>query len=104
MMQSHNKIPLKLIIQIPCYNEQDVLPMTLKELPRDVPGIDVVEWLVIDDGSTDKTIEIARNCGVDHIVSHTKNLGLARAFMTGIHASLENNADINIKDKRGYTL
>jgi len=88
------KEPIKLIIQIPCYNEEHSLPVVLGELPRNVPGVDVVEWLVIDDGSTDKTVEIARNHGVDHIVSHTKNLGLASAFMTGIHASLEHNADI----------
>ena len=59
---------VKLIIQIPCFNEEATLPMTVADLPREVPGIDVVEWLVIDDGSTDRTVEVARELGVDHIV------------------------------------
>lgn len=86
--------PIKLIIQIPCFNEEETLPMTLADLPRDVPGIDVVEWLVIDDGSTDRTIEVARELGVDHIVSHRHNRGLAAAFMTGIDACLRAGADL----------
>ena len=73
----------KLIIQIPCYNEAETLPLTLKELPRHVEGFDKVEWLVIDDGSTDSTGSIAKAYGVDHIVSFTKNQGLAKVFMTG---------------------
>ncbi|SHE36684.1 Glycosyltransferase involved in cell wall bisynthesis [Desulfacinum infernum DSM 9756] len=85
---------MKLIIQIPCYNEKDTLPITLNDLPRHVPGFDEVEWLVIDDGSTDKTAEIARRCGVDHIVRHTRNQGLARAFMTGLDACLQLGADV----------
>lgn len=94
MTPHENTKPVKLIIQIPCYNEEQSLPIVLKELPRNVPGMDVVEWLIIDDGSTDKTVEAARKHGVDHIVSHQKNLGLARAYMTGIHACLKNGADI----------
>ena len=85
---------MRLIIQIPCYNEEQSLPITLKELPRQVPGFDKVEWLIIDDGSTDKTVEIARKYGVDHIVRHPKNLGLAKAFMTGLDACLKLGADV----------
>ncbi len=86
--------PMKLIIQIPCFNEEASLPVTLAQLPRALPGIDVVEWLVIDDGSTDRTVEVARALGVDHIVSLTKNFGLAKAFVAGIRACLKNGADI----------
>jgi glycosyltransferase involved in cell wall biosynthesis len=86
--------PVKLIIQIPCWNEEETLPVTLADLPREVPGIDVVEWLVIDDGSDDRTVEIARAHGVDHIVSHPRNLGLAAAFMTGLTACLRAGADV----------
>lgn len=86
--------PMKLIIQIPCFNEEASLPVTLSQLPRALPGIDVVEWLVIDDGSTDRTVEVARAMGVDHIVSLTKNFGLAKAFMVGVRACLKNGADI----------
>ena len=85
---------LKLIIQIPCLNEADALPITLSSLPRQIPGIDKVEWLIINDGSTDKTVEVAKAHNVDHIISHPKNLGLARAFMAGIQACLESKADI----------
>ena len=84
----------KLIIQIPSYNEERTLGVTLSALPRELPGIDKVEWLVIDDGSRDRTVEIAREHGVDHIVRHPRNLGLARAFMTGLEASLLAGADI----------
>jgi glycosyltransferase involved in cell wall biosynthesis len=84
----------KLIIQIPCYNEQATLATTLEHLPRDVPGVDAVEWLVIDDGCTDGTAEVARSRGVDHVVKHPKNLGLARAFATGLEACLARGADI----------
>lgn len=85
---------MKLIIQIPCYNEAETLGITLALLPRDVKGFDVVEWLIIDDGSTDDTVKVARQAGVDHVVSHTRNLGLARGFMTGINACLERGADV----------
>lgn len=85
---------MKLIIQIPCLNEEATLPLTLAELPRQIDGIDVVEWLVIDDGSTDNTVCVARDRGVDHVVSHTVNKGLAAAFQTGVNASLQLGADI----------
>ncbi|HET9611130.1 MAG TPA: glycosyltransferase, partial [Acidimicrobiales bacterium] len=79
---------MKLIIQLPCLDEEDQLPITLGELPREVPGFDTVEWLVIDDGSTDATVEVARAHGVDHIVKLTNNKGLATAFQAGLDASL----------------
>ncbi len=85
---------MKLIIQIPCYNEEATLPVTLAHLPREVPGIDVVEYLVVDDGSTDRTAEVARELGVHHIVRHRRNRGLARTFITGLEAALEAGADI----------
>jgi len=84
----------KLIIQIPCYNEEKTLGVTLSELPREVPGVDTVEWLVIDDGSTDRTVEVAGEHGVEHIIRHSKNLGLARAFASGLEACLARGADI----------
>jgi glycosyltransferase involved in cell wall biosynthesis len=85
---------LKLIIQIPCYNEEATLGIALSALPRSVPGFDEVEWLVIDDGSSDATTDVARQYGVNHVVRHTRNQGLARAFMTGIRACLEKGADV----------
>lgn len=85
---------VKLVIQIPCLNEEATLPETLADLPREVPGVDVVEWLVIDDGSTDRTVEVARELGVDHVVSHRGNRGLAAAFLTGLDAALAAGADI----------
>ena len=84
----------KLIIQIPCYNEAATLPTTLSFLPRELPGIETVEWLVINDGSVDETVDVARACGVDHIVSFDHNHGLAKAFMAGIEAALKAGADI----------
>lgn len=87
-------IELKLIIQIPCYNEAETLPVALAELPRDVQGFSIVEWLIIDDGSNDNTAEIARLNGVDHVISHTHNQGLAKAFMTGLEACLQRGADV----------
>ena len=86
----------KLIIQIPCLNEEATLAITLADLPRVVPGFERVEWLVVDDGSTDRTVEVARRNGVDHIVSLPTNQGLARAFMAGIEASLRLGADVII--------
>jgi len=85
---------MKLIIQIPCYNEAETLTITLSALPRVVPGFDKVEWLVIDDGSTDETTKVARANGVDHIVRHIRNQGLARAFMTGIREAVRLGADV----------
>ncbi len=84
----------KLIIQIPCYNEEATLGIALSDLPRDIPGISCVEWLVIDDGSKDKTVEVAKSFGVDHIINLSHNQGLAKAFMTGIEACLIAGADI----------
>ena len=83
----------KLIIQIPCLNEAATLPATLADLPTSVPGIDVIETLVIDDGSRDGTSDVARGAGVHHIVRLTRNKGLAAAFMAGIDASLKQGAD-----------
>src|SRR5256714_11185251 len=85
---------MKLIIQIPCFNEEDQLPATLADLPRELAGVDEVEWLVIDDGSTDRTVEVARAHGVNHIVRLTNNKGLAAAFQAGLDASLKLGADI----------
>lgn len=85
---------MKLVIQIPCYNEEATLPATLADLPRAVPGVDVVEWLVVDDGSSDRTAEVARELGVDHVVSHPRNRGLAAAFQTGLDAALRAGADV----------
>jgi len=84
---------MKLIIQVPCLNEEETLPEVLAELPREVPGFDTVEWLVIDDGSTDRTVEVARDGGVDHVVRLTNNKGLAAAFQAGLDASLKLGAD-----------
>ena len=84
----------KLIIQIPCYNEEGTLAIALAELPRELDGVDVVEWLVIDDGSTDKTVEVALANGVDHIVTMKRNSGLAKVFMAGLDACLRLGADI----------
>jgi glycosyltransferase involved in cell wall biosynthesis len=85
---------MKLIIQIPCKDEADQLPATLADLPRALPGFDVVEWLVIDDGSTDATLDVARACGVHHIVRLTNNKGLASAFQAGLDAALKLGADV----------
>src|ERR671935_311970 len=85
---------MKLIIQIPCWNEEAQLPGTLADLPRAVPAVDTVEWLVIDDGSSDGTVEVARRHGVDHIVRLTNNKGLAAAFQAGLDAALKLGADI----------
>jgi len=96
-MLSGRKPPMtndKCIIQIPCYNEEGSLPVTLAALPRCLPGFKTVEWLVIDDGSTDRTAEVAKEHGVDHIVRLTHNQGLAKAFMAGISACLKLGADV----------
>ena len=85
---------MKLIVQIPCFNEESTLAETVADIPRNIEGIDEVEVLIIDDGSTDRTIEVARECGVDHIVVNTSNQGLARTFSKGIDACLKHGADI----------
>src|ERR1051325_1745645 len=85
---------MKLIIQIPCFNEEDQLPATLSDLPRELPGVDAIEWLIIDDGSTDRTVEVARAQGVEHIVRLTKNKGLAAACQAGLDACLKLGADV----------
>lgn len=85
---------MKLIIQIPCYNEEETLHIAVGALPRRLDGIDEIEYLVINDGSQDHTVETARKCGVHHIVGYSKNKGLATAFMTGIDACLRLGADI----------
>jgi len=85
---------MKLIIQIPCYNEENTLSYTLRDLPRQLPGIDEIEYLVIDDGSQDRTAEVAREWGVHHIVRLKQNCGLAHAFQTGLEAAIRAGADI----------
>jgi glycosyltransferase involved in cell wall biosynthesis len=85
---------MKLIIQIPCFNEEDQLPATLADLPRQLDGVDTIEWLIIDDGSTDRTIEVAREHGVDHVVRLTNNKGLAAGFQAGLDACLKLGADL----------
>ena len=84
----------KLIIQIPCFNEEETLGIALSNLPREVEGIDKVEWLVIDDGSQDGTADVARANGVDHVITHRQNQGLAKAFMSGLGASIRAGANI----------
>ncbi len=85
---------MKLIIQIPCYNEAETLAIALGALPREVEGFDKVEWLIINDGSTDDTVKVAKECGVDHIVNFKHNQGLAKGFMAGIKESLKQGADV----------
>jgi glycosyltransferase involved in cell wall biosynthesis len=85
---------MKVFIQIPCYNEETTLPLVFKTMPKTLPGVDSVEWLIIDDGSTDKTIEVAKKLGVKHIISHRRNMGLAQSFRDGIDYALRHGADI----------
>lgn len=85
---------MKLIIQIPCHNEEASLPISLAALPKQVPGVDQVEVLIINDGSRDRTVEVARSLGVQHVVGFSRNQGLAKAFMLGIRSCLERGADI----------
>ena len=85
---------MKLIVQIPCLNEEETLPETLASIPRTIPGVDVVEVLVIDDGSSDRTSEVARQHGADHIVRFTRRKGLAAGFMAGLDAALRLGADV----------
>ena len=85
---------MKLVIQIPCYNESQTLPATFQALPRQITGVDLIEYLVIDDGSTDNTSGVARDLGVQHVVRLRQNQGLARAFLTGLETALNLGADI----------
>ncbi|MCK5538604.1 MAG: glycosyltransferase family 2 protein, partial [Bacteroidales bacterium] len=85
---------MKLIIQIPCYNEAGTLAIALDALPREVAGFDKVEWLIINDGSVDETVKVAKECGVDHIVNFKHNQGLAKGFMAGIQECLSQGADV----------
>ena len=85
---------MKLIVQIPCYNEEATLAQTVADIPREIEGIDDVEILVIDDGSTDRTLEVARASGVDHVIRNSANQGLARSFREGLDACLKLGADI----------
>ncbi|MDN4504237.1 glycosyltransferase family 2 protein [Alteromonadaceae bacterium BrNp21-10] len=85
---------MKLIVQIPCYNEEQTLPATFEDIPKTIDGIDIVEIMIIDDGSTDKTIEVAKKLGVHHIVVNKCNRGLARTFRTGLNECLKLGADI----------
>lgn len=85
---------MKLIVQIPCFNEEATLPRTVADIPREIPGVDVVEVLIVDDGSTDRTVEVAHACGVDHVIRNTGNRGLAFTFARALQASLERGADI----------
>ncbi len=85
---------MKLVIQIPCYNEEATLPQTVRDLPRSLPGVDKIEYLVIDDGSTDRTVQVAQQVGVHHIVKLKRNCGLAHAFRVGIESALSVGADV----------
>lgn len=85
---------MKVIIQIPCLNEEETLPLVFKKMPKKIPGVDVLEYLIVDDGSTDRTIEVAERLGVHHIVRHVRNMGLARSFRDGTERALELGADI----------
>ena len=85
---------MKLIIQIPCYNEAETLEVALNDLPKHIDGIDEIEYLIINDGSTDNTVEVARNWGVNYIVNFKRNKGLAKGFMAGLNECLKHGADI----------
>ena len=85
---------MKLIIQIPCYNEAETLEIALNDLPKQIEGIDVIEYLIINDGSRDDTVRVAKEWGVNYIVDFKRNMGLAKGFMAGLDACLRNGADI----------
>ncbi|WP_331716237.1 glycosyltransferase family 2 protein [Occultella aeris] len=85
---------MKLFVQVPCLNEEMTLPLVLSSIPREIPGVDSVEILIIDDGSTDRTIEVAQEHGVVHFVRHSRNMGLARSFRDGVDYALAHGADI----------
>src|SRR5690606_21901937 len=85
---------MKVFIQVPCLNEEATLPLVLESIPKKIKGVDEIEILVIDDGSSDKTVEIAKQHGVKHFVRHARNMGLARSFRDGVDYALKNGADI----------
>jgi glycosyltransferase involved in cell wall biosynthesis len=85
---------MKVIVQIPCLNEAETLPLVMADMPTEIPGVDVLEYLIIDDGCTDNTVEVARQLGIHHVVTHTRNMGLARSFRDGVERALELGADI----------
>jgi len=85
---------MKVIVQIPCLNEETTLPLVMKTMPKSIPGVDVLEYLIVDDGCTDKTVEVAKRLGIHHIVTHGKTMGLARSFRDGTTRALELGADI----------
>ncbi len=85
---------MKVFIQVPCLNEEETLPLVFATMPKKIPGVDSVEWLVVDDGSSDRTVEVARGLGVKHFVFHTRNMGLARSFRDGVEYALAHGADI----------
>ena len=85
---------MKVIVQIPCLNEETTLPLVMADMPRHIPGVDELEFLIIDDGCTDKTVEVAKRLGIHHVVTHTRNMGLARSFRDGVDRALELGADI----------
>jgi len=92
-LSGHRRLP-RLVVQIPCYNEERTLPDTVRSIPRHMDGVDRVEILIVDDGSSDDTVAVAERLGVDHVVRHTNNKGLARSFRTGLDACLRLGADI----------
>jgi glycosyltransferase involved in cell wall biosynthesis len=85
---------VKVVIQVPCLNEEETLPLVFEKMPRHIPGVDAIEFLVIDDGSRDRTVEVARELGVHHFVHHTRNMGLGQSFHDGVLKALELGADI----------
>lgn len=85
---------MKVIIQIPCLNEAETLPLVMADMPKSIPGVDMLEYLIVDDGCTDNTVEVAKKLGVHHVVTHTHNMGLARSFRDGVERALELGADI----------
>ncbi|MCW3493759.1 glycosyltransferase family 2 protein [Microbacterium sp. SSM24] len=85
---------MRLFVQVPCLNEEQTLPMVLEGIPREIPGVDEIHILIIDDGSSDRTLEVARELGVEHFVFHTRNMGLARSFRDGVDYALQHGADI----------
>ncbi|WP_353828591.1 glycosyltransferase family 2 protein [Agromyces sp. SYSU T0242] len=85
---------MKVFIQVPCLNEEETLPLVLESMPKEIPGVDEIEILIIDDGSSDRTVEVAKSYGVKHFVHHNRNMGLARSFRDGVDYALMHGADI----------